>query len=116
MKDDKAAYAFARHMADGPAKDLPKPLNDMAWMILDDDQVAHRDYDAALVLAQRADEASKHEDSAVLDTLARAYFEKGEVDKAIETQTKALEKGEGQDARVKADMQAALAKYKAAKT
>jgi thiol-disulfide isomerase/thioredoxin len=117
LKDDKGAYAFARKMREGAAKDLAKPLNEMAWVILDDDQVANRDYDEALALALRADEVSKHDDAAVMDTLARAYFEKGEIEKAIQTQTKAIEaagKGE-QEARTKDAMEAALRKYKAAK-
>jgi thiol-disulfide isomerase/thioredoxin len=117
LKDDKGAYAFARKMREGAAKDLAKPLNDMAWVIVDDDQVARRDYDEALALALRADEVSNHESAAVMDTLARAYFEKGEIDKAIETQTRAIEaagKGE-QDARAKGEMEAALRKYKSAK-
>ena len=53
MKDDKAAYEYARKVSDGAAKDSPQALNAIAWMILDDDAVAHRDYDVALTLALR---------------------------------------------------------------
>ena len=50
-----------------------------------------------------------HDDGAILDTLARAYFEKGDVAKAIELQTKAVEKS---DERLKEELQATLDRYK----
>ena len=73
-------------------KDDPEFLNDLAWTILDSPKLKNRDLDLALAIAKKAADASKHEDAAVLDTLARAYFEKGDLDKAVETQTLAVEK------------------------
>jgi thiol-disulfide isomerase/thioredoxin len=117
LKDDQGAYAYARKVAAGTAKDLFNPLNDMAWIILDDDAVARRDYDVALTLALRADEVAKHENPTVMDTLARAYFEKGDIDKAIETLTKAMALLDSSkaDPSLRHDMETALRKYKAAK-
>jgi tetratricopeptide (TPR) repeat protein len=88
----------------------------MAWTILDEDGIVNRDLDLALTLAQRADEAAKHENPTILDTLARAYFEKGDVNKAIETQTRAVALlDDKSDPGLKRDLNAALQRYKSAK-
>ncbi len=116
MKDEKAAYDYARKVSAGPVKDLYRPLNEMAWTILDEDGIVNRDFDLALTLAQRADEVTKHENPTILDTLARAYFEKGDVNKAIETQTKAVALlDDKSEPTLKRDLNAALQKYKSAK-
>jgi hypothetical protein len=81
-------------------------LNYLAWTILDTPGLNNRDLDLALDFAQKAADLTKHEDCAILDTLARAYFEKGDLDKAIQIQTQAVEKCE---------MAKTLAKYKAKK-
>jgi tetratricopeptide (TPR) repeat protein len=81
-------------------------LNYLAWTILDTPEMKNRDLDLALDFAKKAADLTKHEDCAILDTLARAYFEKGDLDKAIEIQAQALEKCE---------MAKTLAKYKAKK-
>jgi tetratricopeptide (TPR) repeat protein len=81
-------------------------LNYLAWTILDTPELKNRDLDLALDFAKKAADLTKHEDCTILDTLARAYFEKGDFDKAVEVQTQALEKCE---------MAKTLAKYKAKK-
>jgi ATP/maltotriose-dependent transcriptional regulator MalT len=59
---------------------------------------------------------TKGESGEILDTLARAHFEKGDLDKAVEFQTKAAEKikddAETTDD-IKAQVKATLEKYKA---
>jgi hypothetical protein len=47
-----------------------------------------------------------------LDTLARVYFCKGEVDRAIELQTRAVAKGQEQD---RSELRKTLEAYQAAK-
>lgn len=90
-KDDVAAYAWARTVMTGPAKDDPMLLNQIAWAIVDPDAtLANRDVDLAITLATRADELTKGSNAGVLDTLARAHFAKGNIAKAIELQTKAV--------------------------
>jgi tetratricopeptide (TPR) repeat protein len=116
VKSSDAAYAFAKKITDGPAKDDGQALNAMAWMILDDEDIKTRDYDYALAVAKRADEVTDHKNAAIIDTLARAYFEKGDVDKAVELQTKALASlTKAEEGQFKEEMEANLAKYKAAK-
>jgi tetratricopeptide (TPR) repeat protein len=82
-------------------------LNYLAWTILDTPGLQNRDLDLALEIAKKAAEVCKNEDCEILDTLARAYFEKGDLDKAIEVQTMAVEK---------CPLKKTLDKYKAKKS
>jgi tetratricopeptide (TPR) repeat protein len=82
-------------------------LNYLAWTILDTPDLQNRDLDLALDLAKKAAQICKSEDCQILDTLARAYFEKGDLDKAIEVQTMAVEK---------CPLKKTLEKYKATKS
>ena len=53
---------------------------------------------------------------AILDTLARAYFEKRDVEKAIELQTKAIEKAGDEKPEQLDEMKAALIRYQSTKS
>lgn len=112
VKDYKEAYRYTQWLLSDAFRDNPQALNRMAWTILDDPGVEQRDYDMALKLARRANEIKKAKDPDVMDTLARAYFEKGDVDKAIEWQSRAIDLA-GPDSRAR--MQETLDKYKARK-
>lgn len=88
-------------------------LNELAWVIVDPEgSVAKKDLDLAMKAATKADEFSGHRNAAIIDTLARVYFLKGDVDKAIELQTRAVELA---SQREKDDLQRALDEYKKAK-
>lgn len=110
-KGDMAAAnkAAAATLAKYPQS--PQLLNELAWTMLDAPEIKQRDHDLALKIAQQAAEASKHEDAAILDTLARAHFDKGDVAKAVEQQQKAVEKADGEH---KAELQKTLERYKSA--
>jgi thiol-disulfide isomerase/thioredoxin len=109
-QDYKAGYALAVALASKELKDDAEALNEIAWTILDDKRVATRDLDLAMSLATRADAVTNHENPAILDTLARAQFEKGDVDKAVETQTRAVEKA-GDD-EMRKQLTESLSRYK----
>jgi len=84
------AYAFAAKAiehawADGEA------LNSWAYMIADDESLTQRDLDLAMKAADRAKELTKGEDAAVLDTVARVFYAKGDYKAALEWQRKAIE-------------------------
>jgi uncharacterized protein (UPF0147 family) len=119
--DGAKACPLAKQLSE-MCKDKPEVLNGLAWIILDTPNVKHRDLDLALTVAKQAAEASKYDAPAVLDTLARAYFEKNDLDKAIEFQTKAVEKmkdAKGDESLpddVQAKMKETLEKYKAKKS
>ena len=88
-------------------------LNGIAWGIVDP-QSNHEKKDLALALraAEKANEFTKEEDGAILDTLARVWFLKGDVEKAIELQKKAL--GQAMDnPGLLAELAKAMAEYKA---
>jgi thiol-disulfide isomerase/thioredoxin len=89
-KDAKAAYAWAGNVLTGVGKDQPSTLNQIAWMIVDPEEaVEPRDVDLALKCAERANELTGGKNASVLDTVARVYFTQGNIEKAIEVQTKA---------------------------
>jgi tetratricopeptide (TPR) repeat protein len=90
-KDGAKACALAKKLSE-MKKDSDELLNELAWTILDTADLKDRDLDVALAIAKQAAELSKYNNGAILDTLARAYYEKGDLDKAIELQTKAVEK------------------------
>lgn len=92
---EKAA-AYGKAYVSGAAKDEPSALNALAWSIVDPEGgLEHKDLDLALAAATRADEVSEGKDPQILDTLARVWFEKGDVAKAIELQEKAVELAKG---------------------
>jgi len=112
-KDYAAAYALLTKLAEKELKDDSETLNEIAWTILDTEGIEKRDFDLALKLAKRADELTQHENPAILDTLARAYFEKGDIKKAIEIETLAIEKVKG-DANLEEGLIKTLNTYKEA--
>lgn len=114
-KDFPAAYALAKKYLETDLKDDARALNEVAWFILTEEELEQRDFDVALAIAQRAAQVTKFEDAAILDTLARACFEKKDVDKAIEYQAKAIEKAGSEDEESLNEMKAALIRYKSSK-
>jgi hypothetical protein len=113
--DGAKACVLAKKIAE-QKKDKPEILNLLAWTILDTAGLKHRDLDVALAIATQAADATKNEDPAILDTLARAHFEKGNIDKAVELQTKAVGKAKGNDTLpedTKAQMKDTLERYTA---
>ncbi len=82
-------------------------LNEFAWGIASGR--GERNLELALKAAMRASELTDHEDASILDTLARAYFEQGNLEQAIEWQRKAVAHNEGN-----ATIDAALERYLAA--
>lgn len=90
--DETAAYAYAKELADKePFSKSAQALNQLAWSIVDDKApVKSPDYEVAVAIAEKANEVAKGEDPMIMDTLAYAYFKKGDTDKAIETQEKAV--------------------------
>lgn len=110
-KDPDSAYAFASKWTEKDITDK-MVLNEIAWTTLDDPAVPRRDLDLAMKIAEKAVKASNGKDGAILDTLARAHFEKGDLAKAIEIQKSAVELA---DDSMKSELEATLKKYEDAK-
>src|SRR5258705_4473586 len=66
-------------------------MNFLSWRIFADRNVRHRDRGLALTAAQRAVQLKGEKDPNVLDTYARALFESGKHEQAIETERKAVQ-------------------------
>ncbi len=95
--DEAAGYAYAKELAEKePCSKSPQALNQLAWSIVDDKAgLKSPDYDVAVSIAEKGVEVSKGEDAMILDTLAYAYFKKGDTDKALETEAKAIKMLDG---------------------
>lgn len=69
-------------------------LNNLAWMLVAPDREKKADAKLlkfALKAALKADNLSKREDPSIADTLAKAYFDNGQLEKAVETQERVIE-------------------------
>ena len=107
IDDKERTYTYAEEVAKAVWDDAPS-LNQIAWQILDDAKVKHRDHDFAMKLAVRATEVSERKDGAILDTLARAHYEQGDLLKAVDIQKEAVAVAEG---RLKEGVQKTLEAY-----
>lgn len=88
-------------------------LNGIAWMLVDPDtKIEHPDLNLALKAATEASDLTGNKDAAILDTLARVYWLKGEKSKARETQQKAVDLADDQ---MKDELKQRLDEYKAGK-
>lgn len=112
-KADYAAAATAAERLSRNAKSAPM-LNQIAWqLVTSKDSSKPEVVNIAHGVATRANELAKDKDPAILDTLARATWMKGEKKKAIELQEKAVSLA-GDD-KLKASLQKALSSYKQGK-
>jgi tetratricopeptide (TPR) repeat protein len=110
-KDKAAAYAWAETMAQSYWDDS-NALNALAWGIVDEMPAEYQDLDFALRVAHRASELTDNKDGMILDTLARAYWERGDRYKAIAWQQKAVEFSK--EEQMADSIQATLDEYQAA--
>ena len=85
-------------------------LNEMAWLLATVFPENERDLDLALRIALRASEVQEHTDGSTLDTVARVYYEQGNLDDAIKWQKQAVEHSAGNP-----QVEATLKKYEAEK-
>jgi hypothetical protein len=86
----KEAVEYARKAVPSALWNSADALNSVAWFIAAEAPKSVVDLDLALKAAERASELTKHENAAILDTLAKVWFERGEAKKAFEWQTRAV--------------------------
>jgi len=113
LKKEEEAYAFAAKAADSFFRDNAQALNGVSWAILDSADLQKRDLALALRLALRAAELTESKDASILDTLARAHFQKGDLEKALAAQRKALSI-EPPDGPMRQELEERLKQYEAA--
>lgn len=109
--DGAAAAATGRTIVDNAVASKDSgTLNQIAWGIVDPEgEMTNKDLDLAMRAATEANRLSGDKDGAILDTLARVYFLKGDKAKAIATQERAIANAKGA---MKADLEATLEEYK----
>jgi len=111
---DKAYAIFAKQVDGAIARKDSMTLNSIAWQIVDPSvKNEHRDLELALRAATKADEFTEGKNPAIMDTLARTYYWKGDVNKAIEIETKAIGLATGD---LKTDLEKSLAEFKTKNT
>ena len=105
------AYAVGESLYEEAAKTgNASRLNRLAWAIVDPGaNLEPRNLDLALKAAKKANELTNGKDAGVLDTLARVHFSRGQVETAIEIQTRAIELASGQ---MKQALRQTLKEYK----
>lgn len=90
-----------------------KALNNLAWELLTEERYSARFGEFALSLAKKANELTHDEEWRFLDTQARAEFETGNVQNAIELQKKAIEVSRSKAPGME-EMEKSLARFQAA--
>ena len=110
--DPEKGYEFGRTFMHESWDDA-QVLNRLAWAALTEDGIKTRDLAFALKAARRASELTGSKDADVLNTLARTYYERGDLDAALKWQRQAAEQLEGVDPQVTAQVRSALERYEA---
>ena len=114
LNDMDKALAYGDRLVGEVLKDSAMGLNNIAWPLVEKPgkEPNPKLMKLAVRMAERADELLKGKDGAVADTLGKAYFEAGELAKAVTAQERAVKlAGDSADA---ADIKERLAQFKKA--
>jgi len=95
-KNYKVAYALATKLSDAN-KDNSMFQIQLAWDIATKPGIDERNLEVAEMIALRTNSAAKGEHAAILDTVARVMFMKGEKQKAIDYQKESRRTFQRQD-------------------
>jgi thiol-disulfide isomerase/thioredoxin len=106
--DEAKVKALGRKLGDAQTTNA-EALNNIAWTLLTDEKIKHRDLELATKLAKRAYDACDGKKAHVADTYARALFDTGKKEEAIRLQKKAVELSEDDEDRAK--LEETLKKY-----
>ena len=101
-------YAYGRTLAAKYPDDIAV-FRTLARTVLSTPAVRERDLDFAMEMAVRANEIGKDEDPRAADALALAWFSKGDREKAVEHQKRAI--ALQKDVKVRKNYEATLRKY-----
>jgi thiol-disulfide isomerase/thioredoxin len=106
--DAKGFDAVAEKILNGPAKNNPAALNQVAWPIVDpESKLSPRNLELAHSAASKAVDLSERKEPAYIDTLAWAEFWMGNKSKAIDLENEAISKVTGD----KSSYEASLKKF-----
>jgi thiol-disulfide isomerase/thioredoxin len=118
LNDQDKALEYAQKLSKTDLGKSAQGLNDLAWSIVDPDaglKPSAKLIQLAVETARRADDLAENKDPGIADTLAKAYFDSGDVSKAVEHQERAvrLTKGTQYEQQI-AEFKERLEKYKKA--
>ena len=95
----------------------PEALNNIAWMLVAPERDKKADpklLKFALKAALKADNLKKNQDPSIADTLAKAYFDNGQLEKAVATQERVIELLPGSELESDPGVKKRLRQYKKA--
>jgi len=111
------ALKLVNEMMDSELGEDAQALDGIAWMIVDPDRDKKADprlLKIALKAAQKADNLTNNESPSVSDTLAKAYFDNGDLAKAVQTQERTMELVEGKRMAADPNLRKRLRQYRKA--
>jgi thiol-disulfide isomerase/thioredoxin len=117
LGETEKALELGKHLTQKVFGDNKYYYNSLAWSIVDPEvkeRHSPRVLQFAVETAERGDELAKGKDSALADTLAKAYFDSGQKTKALETQERAVKLAKGTELEKDTGMQSRLEQYKKA--
>jgi thiol-disulfide isomerase/thioredoxin len=106
--DEDAATSFGEKLVEKPGPNGAQMLNALAWGIVNPNRPSPASkplIKLALKAAQRANDLTDGKNAAILDTLAKAYFDSGDAAKALEYQEKAVKLGGDNDQELKSRLE-----------
>ncbi len=115
IEDYERALKIVEKDKDFSNSKLSGVLNNLAWVLATSPQDDVRDGKRAVELAERAAELTDESQPHVLSTVGAAYAEAGDMEKAIQWSTKAVELGRKNDHEQLDQLQQELDSYKAGK-
>jgi tetratricopeptide (TPR) repeat protein len=111
------AVAALNKLIESEAGEDPMFLNNLAWVLVKPDRDSKADpklLKQALKVAKKADSLTKNENASIVDTLAKAYFDNGELEKAVTSQERVIELADGTRLAADPGLKKRLRQYKRA--
>jgi thiol-disulfide isomerase/thioredoxin len=115
--DEEKAFVLAKQFATADFAKNAQALNGLAWAIVDPQagiKPGAKLLELAVEIARSADKLADEKDAAIADTLAKTYFDSGDVPKAIETQERAVRLAKGTQLENNSELTDRLEQYKKA--
>jgi len=98
LDEQDKALEYAQKLSKSALGKSAEGLNGLAWAIVDPDagiKPGAKLVQFAVETARHADEMAQSKDAGIADTLAKAYFDSGDVAKAVENQERAVSLAKG---------------------
>ncbi len=117
LEEHDKALEYGKKLLGSALGKQAQGLNGLAWAIVDPAAKAKPNaklLEFAVECGKKADEMAKEKDPAIADTLAKAYFDSGNVAKAVETQERAVKLAKGTQYEQTAELVERLEQYKKA--